>query len=92
MPEPQILFQGPGKIGVNHGGAYGRDIEGHVSDEFPVPLLRPRNPAVQLAGDPNEHALDAVVEVVQDGAARPKCVGVVSRWRAGQLGLERAET
>ena len=44
----------------------------------------PRNPSVELPCDAKEDALDAVVEVVEDGAASPHGVGVVLPWGLGE--------
>ena len=69
VPKPQVIAEAPGEIRLDHRGTHLRYLEAHVRDDLAMPLLALGNPAVQLLGNPDEHALDAAVEIVQQRSA-----------------------
>ena len=83
MPKPKVLAERPGKIPVDNSRSDLGDVERHVIDQVPVPLVPSRNTAVELARDAQKDAFNAVVEIVQNRAASPQGIDVVLLWGIG---------
>ena len=92
VSKPKKLSERVRKRRVDHRGTNPGNRDAHVRYQLPVPLVALRNAAVELLGDAYEHAFDAVVEVVQNGPARPQREDRVVPRRSGVLIANLVET